>query len=414
VLTQEASRVLYRAGARALWAASDYPAAIALLRRAETLVPADQEFFELKLDLGAALKFSGDATSAEDLLVEVANRARHAGDRRVELRAELELLRPRWASGRLTTREALDVLAEALGVLEETTDYISRARAFHLLAVMELEQDRCGEAEAAARQALLLYRRAGLPNEFGGSLLASVLVAGPSPVEGAIRDCRELLAATVSPGWRSFVLPRLARLEAMRGSFDAAHEHLEEARIGRREWREPGTLAMDWAFDKAFVASLAHHRDVAESVLLEACETLRAMGERAWLSTHLGGLAIAVAEQGRPEEALAFAKEASALALPDDKVAQTLWRRGRARALATGGKLAPAERLAREAVVIRNGSDMLNDLAESLVVLAEILGMRRKTTEAADVLGKALALFHAKGNLVAADATRASLLALAG
>jgi hypothetical protein len=57
---------------------------------------------------------------------------------------------------------------------------------------------------------------------------------------------------------------------------------------------------------------------------------------------------------------------------------------------------------------------MLNDLAESLVVLAEILGMRKKTIEAADVLGKALALFQAKGNLVAADWTRASLLALSG
>jgi tetratricopeptide (TPR) repeat protein len=200
----------------------------------------------------------------------------------------------------------------------------------------------------------------------------------------------------------------------MRGRFDTAREHLEEARIGRGQWREPATLAMDWAHHMAAAESLADDPAAAESVLLEACGTLRELGDRAWLAIHLGALSNAVVEQGRLDDALAFAKEASALALPDDHLAQVLWRRGRARALAASGKHAPAERLAREAVAIRDGTDLLNDRAESLVVLAEVLGMRKKAAEAADVLGQALALFEAKGNVVAVARVRASLPANVG
>jgi tetratricopeptide (TPR) repeat protein len=200
----------------------------------------------------------------------------------------------------------------------------------------------------------------------------------------------------------------------MIGRFDTAREHLEEARFGRRQWREPATLAMDWAHHAAAVESLAADPAAAERVLIEACETVRELRDRPWLAIHLGALATAVVDQGRLDEGLAFAKEASTLALPDDHIAQVLWRRARARALAASGKHAPAERLAREAVAIRDGTDLLNERAESLLVLAEVLGMRKKAAEAADALGQALTLFEAKGNTVAVARARASLPANAG
>jgi class 3 adenylate cyclase len=412
-LAAEAAHKLGRAGGRALWSV-DLRAAVGLLSRAEALLPPDERPLELELDLGTAAKFAGDVNRAEEVLGEVAARARDAGDRRVELRAELELIRPRWTSGKLTTEAALNLAAEAVSTLEEAGDDIGVARAFHLLAVLETEEGRCREAEAAGRRALDWYRRAGVPTERGGAMLANVLLSGPSPVEQATRGCYELLAEAVTPGWRSFVLPRVARLEAMRGRFGTARERLEEAQIGRRQWREPATLAMDWAHHAAAVESLADDPAAAENVLLEACGTLREIGDRAWLAIHLGALANAVVDQGRLDEGLAFAKEASTLALPDDQLAQVLWRRGRARALAASGKRAPAERLAREAVAIRDGTDLLNDRAESLVVLAEVLAIRKRAAEAADVLGQALALFEAKGNTVAVARARESLPAIAG
>jgi tetratricopeptide (TPR) repeat protein len=369
---------------------------------------------DLALELGTAIQFSGDLPQAEETLEIVAAGARAAGNRRIELRAEVELFYPRWSSGRLTGAAALELIGPARSFFEAASDELGVARASHLEAVIHSEAGRAAEAEAAGGRALLFYRRAGFPAEFGSSLLAGLLMKGPVPVDEAIRRCRELLGEIVTPGWRSFVLPSLACLEAMRGEFNIAREHLEDARLGRREWGEPTTLAMDWAHQAAWVELLAGDPPAAERVLIEACEALRRIGVRPWLSTNLGLLATAVIEQGRFDDGLGLASEAASLALPDDQIAQILWRRAQAKALAAGGKLARADRLAREAVAIRDDSDMLNDRAESLVVLAEVLGSRGKTIEAAETLEQARTLFEAKGNVVAADRTRVSLLALSG
>jgi tetratricopeptide (TPR) repeat protein len=245
-------------------------------------------------------------------------------------------------------------------------------------------------------------------------MLAVVAARGPTPVAEAIRTCHEVLREVVTPGWRSFVLPPLAYLEAMQGRFDVAREHLEEARVGRGEFGEPGTVAMNWAFDAASVEWLAGDLATAEAILTDACDALRELGSNAWLATNQSALAEVVAGQGRHAEALELATEASKIGPADDLVTQVLWRRAHASALAADGKGAKAERLAREAVAIRDGTDLLNDRAESLVVLAEVLGVRKKTTEAAAVLEQARAFFEAKGNLVALERTRASLLALSG
>ena len=411
-LAEEAAGKLRDAGRRALWAAA--PAAVTLLSRAIALERDDERRLELELDLGTATKFAGDLPQAAEMLEIVASNARAARNRRIELRAEVELLWPRWSSGTLTGSVALELITQAIPVFEATSDDVGVARASHLEAAVQSEAGRGAEAEAVGGRALLFYRRAGFPAEFGSSLLAALLEKGPTPVDEAIRRCRELLGEIVTPGWRSFVLPPLACLEAMRGEFDIAREHLEDARLGRREWGEPGTLATTWAYQAGWVELLAGDPTAAETVLTEACEALREIGERPWLSTNLGLLATAVIEQGRFDDGLGLASEAASLALPDDQIAQILWRRAQAKALAAGGKLARADRLAREAVAIREHSDLLNDRAESLVVLADVLGLRGKTTEAAATLEKARTLFEAKGNVVAAERTRISMLALSG
>jgi tetratricopeptide (TPR) repeat protein len=230
----------------------------------------------------------------------------------------------------------------------------------------------------------------------------------------AIRRCHELLEEVAGPAYRSFVLPPLAYLEAMTGRFDEARLHLEEARLGRKEFSDPATIATSWAFDTAWVELLGGETHAAEAILREACETLRAIGDRAWLATNLSLLAEAVVRHGDLDEALALTNESLELAASDDQVVQTIAKSARAKALARTGKLAQAERLAREAVAIREPTDLLNDKAEMLLALAEVLGLRGKTTEAAEALEQAHALFEAKGNVVAADHARASLLALAG
>jgi len=412
-VAETAAETLHRAGVRALWSV-DPPTAVGLLSRALALLPPEERPLEIELDLGTAVKFSGDLLRAEELLERVVDRARAKRERHVALRAELELFWPRWTTGKLTNEQALTVVADATNLFEASGDDHALGRASHLEALIRSHTGQCNEAEIAIRRALTCYRRAGLGPEIGSSMLAVVAADGPTPAAEAIRTCREVLGEVVTPGWRSFILPPLASLEAMQGRFDVARAHLEEARVGRAEWGEPGTVAMNWAFDAARVERLAGDAHSAEAILNAACEVLRDLGDNAWLATNQSALAEVVAAQGRHAEALELATEASRLGVADDHVTQVLWRRAQATALAADGKSAKAERLAREAVAIRDGTDLLNDRAESLVVLADVLGVRKKTTEAAEVLEQARALFEAKGNVVAAERTRASLLALSG
>jgi DNA-binding SARP family transcriptional activator len=412
-VAEAAADKLGQAGARVLWS-YDFSAAAGLLSRACALLRPDERPLELELDLGTALKFSGDLAGGEKQLEQVAERARVRGDRRFEARAEVELIWPRWSSGKIDSGTAIGVASHGISVAEAAGDDLGIARACHLEAVAQSHLASCAEALLAGRRAVDHYQRAGLSPDLGRPLIAAALATGPTPVDEAIPQCEELLAGTLTPGYRSFLLPALARLEAMGGRFDRARERLEEARVGRREYGDPAAVAMNWAYDAAWVESLAENAGAAERILTDACETLRQVGERAWLATNLGMLALAVAHQARFEEASDLAREASTLAVPDDQDSQVAWRRALAQSLARMRKLAPAERLAREALALREGTDQLNHLAECLVTLADVLEQRRKATGAAKALEQARTLFETKGNVVAAERTRASLLALSG
>ena len=83
-----------------------------------------------------------------------------------------------------------------------------------------------------------------------------------------------------------------------------------------------------------------------------------------------------------------------------------LWRQVRAKVLARRGEHAEAERLAREAVAIGEGTDMLNMQGDANADLAEVLLLGGKAGEAAAALEQALDRYERKGNLVMAGRTR--------
>jgi DNA-binding SARP family transcriptional activator/tetratricopeptide (TPR) repeat protein len=410
-LAGEAASRLGAAARRTMWASA--PTALALLERALGLESDDERRLELELDYGMSLKFSGDYAGSEAALDRLAAEARVRGDRRIELRAQVETLLMRWSRRVLTMEDAMRLLDEAVGLFESVGDDLSAARALHVTAGLATDASST-DLDAYALRARERYRRAGFGAELTATLLAATALFGPMPVSEAIRRCHELLAEVASPGYRSFVLPPLAYLEAMAGRFPEAREHLEEARLGRREFSDPVTIASSWAHVAAWVELLAADAESAETILNEACETLRDTGDDAWLATNLSVLAEAVYRQGRFDESSALAREALVSAPADDDVTQSFARSVRAKALARIGKLAQAERLAREAVARREGTDRLDDRAQTLLALAEVLGLKGKTTEAAEALEQARALFEAKGNVVAVEQTRASLLALSG
>lgn len=140
----------------------------------------------------------------------------------------------------------------------------------------------------------------------------------------------------------------------------------------------------------------------AERHLRAGRRTLRAMGERALLSSTEALLGMAVLAQGRAAEADRLARRSARLTTDDDTSAQVLWRRVRAVVLAGEGRLPAAERLAYEAVELASGTDYLNEHAGALDDLGRILQMTGRLHAADSAREHALALYRRKGNIAAA------------
>jgi ATP/maltotriose-dependent transcriptional regulator MalT len=82
------------------------------------------------------------------------------------------------------------------------------------------------------------------------------------------------------------------------------------------------------------------------------------------------------------------------------------WRRARARVLARRGELEAAERLAREALELVAGTDALNDHADTLLDLAEVLRLAGRGEQAARAVGEAIVLYERKENVAMATQAR--------
>src|SRR6185503_10431691 len=96
--------------------------------------------------------------------------------------------------------------------------------------------------------------------------------------------------------------------------------------------------------------------------------------DEAWSTDQLSGfmwasccLAQALLELGRDEEVEQWLERGPEVAPDPMADVQSLWRRVRARLLASRGELEAGERLAREAVALVETTEMLNEHAAALV-----------------------------------------------
>jgi tetratricopeptide (TPR) repeat protein len=407
-LAEEAGRHLGEAGVRALKRV-DGRAAMSLLTRATALLPDAAERLELEWALGTAVKFTGDTARAEALLDEVAERARERSDRRIEVRARIEQAWPRLVRAEMTSEQAFALLEEAFPVLEG--DDFGLGRAWHLNAsVNAVFELRYAEAEAAAVNVRELYRRTGVVAGSARVVLAAAAYKGPTPVADAIARCNVLLAEAGTPVWESFILPFLAALHAMQGEFELAREQLGEAREGRREFADTGTLATSWAALAAEVELLAGQPRTAEALLSEACQALQGVRDVDWMATNTALLAEAVYRQGRFEEALALTDSALRIAPEGHLTSCAVARRVRTKALARLGRLAEAEPLGAETVELLSSSDVLDERAEVYAALGEVLALGGSFDEAGQTWEEAISLFERKGNAVSAARVRGEVL----
>jgi class 3 adenylate cyclase/tetratricopeptide (TPR) repeat protein len=393
-LAARAFELLATAGRHA-YARDDVKAAANLLQRAADLVPGDAEVLIL---LGSAYIAAGDFVQGRAALLEAQEAA--AGDRRLELRAAVELgFHDALTGSASSTTQIVGVAERAIPMLRELGDDAGLSRAWQLVTDADVG-GKWAERTTALERALDHAERAGDRRQRSSlvALLAQALHYGPTPVETAIVRCDELLAA--AEGDRALaaaLMSTLGGLNAMRGEFDRARSLWSQARtlyeeLGLQHRRAVRSLV------PAGIELLAGNPDAAERELRYGYDTLAAMGETWVRATIAAYLAAVLAQLERNDEAIALTRESEANSSDDDVVTQVVWRGARARALARTDP-PTAKALALAAVERALATDFLDLRAGAYVDLAAVADP--------SAAAAAVAEYERKGNVVGAERARA-------
>ena len=415
-LGAEAGERLGRAGVRAL-ARGDARAAVNLIARATLLLPtADPLRLELLCELGVAHRTGGDLARAQRSLASAVEEAVSARDRRIELRAKLELAAARIHSDpEGVAAELLQLAESAIPVFEALGDDRSLGRAWFLAANVHGGFHLQNEAmEEAAERALAHYRRAGWPTTTCVQSVATAFFYGPRPVADGVRRCAELLDRDVTDrAGEAYVRVWQAGLSALAGQYDEARRAVENTARVLEELGQPVSAANTCGAIAALTERLAGDLEGAESILRASCQLFEQRGEWAYLATHAAELADALYERGRFDEAADWTRTAERHAADDDLGAQFTWRSVRAKVVAQAGDLEEADELVRSALELVDRTDALNQRANVRLDLAHVLQLAKQTEAAAAVASEAADMYERKGNVVSARVARTLIEQLA-
>ncbi len=411
--TRAAGRLI-PAGRRAL-ARGDMPGAVNLLERAVSLSVANgRERASILPDLGEALMETGELARADDVLSEAIRIAHELGDRGLQGHATIvRLLLMESTDPKRRSEVALRELETVIPVFEELGDDLGLARAWRVKADVHWTRARYASADEAFERAIEHARRAGAGWEEAESLgqYTGSGVYGPAPVGEVVQRCeRTRREAAGNRLVEARALRSLAALHAMQGGFvEARAEAAEAAAI-----LEDLGMLLRAAFvseTSAFVERLAGDVAASEWALLDGFAVIEKLGEQGFLSTVAALLAHRILDQGRLEDAERFIAASEGAAAEDDLTTQILLHGARGRALAHRGDGAESERRCRDAAKLAEETDDLNMRGDVLLDLADVLRSNGDAPGADEALGRAMALFEAKGNLVQADAVRLRLAA---
>jgi DNA-binding SARP family transcriptional activator len=408
-LARRAAEHLAEVGERA-YGRGDGPAAANLLSRAVALLPGESpQRLDLLVDLGEALRESGEFKEAEEVLGEAIERGTASDDRGLEARALAVRLRLQMQTeSDFVAPALLEANKRAIEVLEQVGDERGLAKAWTVQAWFPWLQCNASGAEEAVLRGIEYARRAGdeRAEAYSVNLLLGAWLFGPTPVAEAIGRCEELLGRPPrQQRIKASAYRALAGLVAMEGRFDEARELLERDReiIEDVGLRVAAAVASEiWGI----LEMLAGDPEAAEQRLLVGYEILDGLGEKSGLSTLAAMLAHAVYAQGRDEDAFRFTQISEDAAPEEDRSANVYWLAARAKVLARRGKAEEAETLARKALGLAEETDFLNMRGHALMDLTEVLRRCGRAAEALEAAGAALALYEQKGNAVAARGAR--------
>jgi class 3 adenylate cyclase/tetratricopeptide (TPR) repeat protein len=404
-LAAAAQRRLTAAGRRAQLRA-DYGAAVSLLERAAALAPPAGLDLALETDLVDALFWGGKGRDALRRADSIAERASAARDQVGELCGRIQAgiirisLEPEGASEMLAT-----LVAQALPIFGAAGNDIALYTAYHGLAQVAFEHAQTDAALEAYDRAAVYGRAAGISQEFL-EWRASCCFYGTTPVSGVLAWLDEHEPRAGRDHWLRMYR---ALALAMLGRFDEGRPMLAQTRADLAERGGGIRLAVTTGIESVDFELLAGDPSVAAELGTEGCRLLEELGDKSFLSTAAGSLARALFALDRLEEADAWVGRAMTFASSEDAYTQLLWRQVKGKVLARRGEHAEAERIAREAVAIGEGTDQLNAQGDACADLAEVLLLGGKRDEAAAALEQALERYKRKGNLVSAQRAQTRL-----
>lgn len=410
---------LFASAGRRAFSRADMGAAVSLLTRASALLPQEHSArLQLQPDLGTALAEMGDLVEADAVFADAIRRAAAVGDPRLESRVRVDRLRFRVQTDpRAVMQQGLEEAEELVAASERLEDELGLADAWLLVAMFRFWLGRAGSAEAAGEEAAEHARRAGDHRMEARSLawVGLALWYGPAPVSRGLEKLDDILRrADGHPEVEARVVCVRAHILAMLGRFDEARR---TAQRGRRIYEELG-LIVDMAgmvpLVGSFIERLAGDPAAAERQLMWGYEILDRMGEKGFLSSVAAALGEIVCILGRDEEAERFAEIGGEAASEDDVLTQILLRNARAKLLARRGALGEAEEVSRDAVRLAEATDWLDLHGDTLLGLAEVLGLMGRTEEATAATLEAADLFDRKGNAVSAGRANTLAKELAG
>jgi class 3 adenylate cyclase/tetratricopeptide (TPR) repeat protein len=410
MLAGAARRRLMAGGLRAA-GRQDYTAAVNLFERAAPLAPPAELDLLLEVELGLALGWTGRGDDALRRAEALAERASASGDHVGELCGRINAGVFHIGLGREGAAEQVfTLIGQALPEFEAAGDDIALHIAYSALAEVLLTR---GEMEAgldAHERALAHARQAGYLPTGAIASLGGYRYIGRTPAPELLAWLDENEPRT---GRDHFLRAYRAGTLAMVGRFDESRAILAEERAHLAERGGGNLLACITSFESVRLELLADDPIAAAEFGATGFRMHEQGGDQNQLAESAGTLAQALYALDRLDEADAWALRAADLGTTAYPSKEMIWRQVRANVLACRGEHAEAERLAREAVAIGEGIDILDRQGDAYADLAAVLLLSGKASEATGALEQALDRYERKGNLVMARRTRDRLAAAA-
>jgi tetratricopeptide (TPR) repeat protein len=243
--------------------------------------------------------------------------------------------------------------------------------------------------------------------------LAAIMFGSATVQEGLLVARRVLAEASDSRDVQGWAIRMIGTFLALEGLFDEGRELLEQARSIFRELGN-GEAQVALAFSTGPLERRAGDPVAAEREFRYALELAGQMGDQGRMTNLASGLAEALLDQGRVDDAAEYADLARDTAPAEDASGQGWWRMVTAKVLARRGDVDEAIRLAEESISILEGTDELMTLPDLMLGQADVLRLAGRTNEAAEAFERAIELFEQKGALAEVRRTSELLATIAG